>query len=99
MTTAAKSGRHPSAAIAWAAKDGIYVEFPTKSGPPYITRFPKTANGLASALNILIENPAPAPTLPPADHPSIRRFGTNASAEVRTQAADIVRKMLLKGRV
>lgn len=92
----AKSGRHPSAAIVWSASDGIYCELPTRSGPPYIVRYPKTTDGLIAALNILIENPAPAPSLPPPSHPSIRK-APQGTPEVRAVAADIVAKMLLKG--
>lgn len=93
--TVAKSGRPPGAAIAWASTDGIFVEFPTKSGPPYIVRYKKTAEGLQSALNILLENPAPSPTAIPKDHPAIRKI-VAATPAVRSAASDIVRKMLLK---
>lgn len=92
---AAKTGRPPSAAIAWATKDGIFVEFPTKAGPPYITRLPKTAQGLQTALNILIENPAPAPSRLNAPHPAVRKIN-GASAATKNAAAEIVRRMLLK---
>lgn len=94
----AKSGRPESAAIAWAGKDAIFVEYPVKGGGPnYIVRMHKTAEGLQQALNILLENPAPAPKLTAqANHPTITRAQSrvpNASDESRAQAAAIVRRL------
>lgn len=59
MVTALKSFIPPNAAVAWATKDEILVSIPQKSGPPYICRYHKTTNGLAQALNVLLENEAP----------------------------------------
>lgn len=85
------TGRHPGLAIAWASEDSIMVEFPTKNGPPYITRYPKTINGLAAALNVLIQTTAPRVTTVPPNHPAIsRRSAVTASAE----ALEVIRKML-----
>lgn len=56
--TFALSARPPKAAIAWADKAWLYVEFPTAGAAPFVTRYPKTAAGLAQALNVLIEQPA-----------------------------------------
>lgn len=94
--TFAKSARPPNTAIAWAAKDGIYVEIPAKEGPPYVTRYAKTMSGLQSALNILLEVPA-ASIIKPQDHPKVKRWKNElAKPEVRAEAASIVRNMLLK---
>jgi hypothetical protein len=91
----AATARPPGTAIAWAARDGIYVEFPTKEGHPYITRFQKTPDGLQAALNILLE-PAPSPPKPEKNHPAVRKPNKVATPEAREAAADIVRKLLLK---
>ncbi len=56
MTTYAKSARPGNAAIAWATKDAIFVEIPSKSGPPYVARYARDVHGLAAALNIVIEH-------------------------------------------
>lgn len=95
----AATGIPSGCAIAWSGKDGIYVEIPTKSGPPYITRYPKTASGLQSALNILLEVPAPSMVnLTQKNHPAVRRFGSamQATPETRVRAAELVRRMLTK---
>ena len=57
MTIPALTARPPSAAIAWATPDAIFVEIPAKAGgPPFICRYKRTASGLAAALNILIQH-------------------------------------------
>lgn len=92
--TAAKSARPLTAAIAWASADGIMVEFPTKDGPPYVVRYPKTLDGLQTALNLLLENPAPRTYQPTAEHPVIQRKETvKATPEQRAAAADVVRRL------
>ena len=70
----APSARPASAAIAWVQGDRLFVELPTKTGVPYIVAYRRTLEGLAAALNILVENSdslAPAPA--PAAHPAVRR--------------------------
>ena len=59
MTSFALTARPKAAAIAWATKTEIFVEIPCRDGPPYVCRYPKSTTGLASALNILIENADP----------------------------------------
>ncbi len=71
--TAATTARPPTAAIAWATKDALFVEMPTKDGPPFIVRYRKTIEGLCEALNILIEHQESAPRSVPRDHPKITR--------------------------
>lgn len=95
MTQAATTARPANAAIAWATKDAIFVEYPVKGGgPPYIVRYHKTAAGLAAALNILIENSAPA-AQSPANHPAIKRKGAGSAAQ-QELAADVVRRMFVR---
>ncbi len=84
--TPASTARPPTAAIAWVHNGDLYVEFPTKSGVPYICRYKRTLEGLTSALNILIENseaPAPTPTSASAPHPSVRRVGPSFTDDQR----------------
>lgn len=91
--TYATSAYPPNTAIAWATRDEIFVQYPMKSGgPPFITRFRKTADGLAQALNIIIEHAAPSPRPIPTSHPAIQRKGTG-TAEQREMAAAIVRRL------
>jgi len=71
--TAATTARPLNATIAWATRDGIYCEIPCKGGPPYITRYPLTREGLQSALNALIETPETAPRTVSPTHPAIKR--------------------------
>lgn len=99
--TIAKSARPANTAIAWAGRDGIYVEFPTKQGTPYVSRFPKTPSGLIDALNLLIENPMPKEVnLTQHAHPAIRRIGAGAKMDashgLQSAAADAVKKLLRK---
>ena len=87
--TYASTAKPPQAATAWATRDGLFVEYPMKAGgPPYIVRFKRTIEGLAAALNILIEHAEPA-SPKPAKHPAVKRVG--ASPETRAIAATIVR--------
>lgn len=75
MTATSLSTARPStAAIAWATRDGIYVEIPCAFGPPYIARYRATEEGLRLALNVLLETPERAPrTATSPNHPAIRR--------------------------
>lgn len=101
--TAAKTARPATAAIAWATADGIMIEYPVKNSPHnYIVRYPKTAEGLAQALNLLIENPAPNLT-PLPNHPAVQVAASTKAArerkrpgteESRAKAAEVVRRML-----
>lgn len=99
MTTFAKTAKPANAAIAWATKDSIFVEIPSKVGPPYIARYKKTVQGLTAALNILIEHPQPA-SPKPSPLPTILRPAkpgkptVNASDATRQAAAEAVRKLL-----
>lgn len=67
------SARPKGCAIAWATKTEIFVEIPSANPdhPPYIARYRKTAQGLAAALNILIEHEEPARRSVPASHPAL----------------------------
>lgn len=60
MTSALTTARPPTAAIAWATADAIFVEIPHKNGgPPFIIRHRRSVSGLAAALNVLVEHADP----------------------------------------
>ena len=93
--TYALTGRPPSTAICWSDSESLIVEFPTKAGPPYLTRFPKTITGLQQALNVLLDHPSPRTTLP-ASHPAVHKVNRPGTEEQRAAAAAIVRRLALK---
>lgn len=68
----AQSARPARAAIAWATRDGIYVEIPCKDAAPLVCRYHKTAEGLAAALNILLEHPEAQTRTIQRDHSKIK---------------------------
>lgn len=98
----AHSARPLGTAIAWATKTELFVEIPCKDGPPYICRYPKTANGLAQALNVLVENTKASTTYaiqdrtrtakPTLAHPKVRREAP--ITESQREAARAVLKRL-----
>lgn len=99
--TFAISARPTGSAIAWCDSESIVVELPCTGGePPYITRYPKTPEGLRKALNVLLENPMPR-VLPNPDHPVIKRgpaaerkvLESATTQEQRDNAAALVRKL------
>jgi hypothetical protein len=90
LTTA----RPPRAAIAWAHGDSIFVEIPCKGAVPYITRYRKTAEGLAAALNIICETPeVESRTLVQVAHPSIRRPKPVFDEAERQGVRDVLKKL------
>lgn len=98
--TFATTARPPRAAIAWTHGDNIFVEMPHKdtSQPPVIVRYRKTVDGLASALNILVEHadtPYSRPVADPnANHPAItRKSKVNATESQREAARLALRKL------
>lgn len=94
MTASAlTTARPPSTAIAWATRDAIFVEIPCKGSAPYICRYPRTSEGLVAALNILIENPEPAPRSIPATHPAIKRAKPEFNDAEREKVRDILKGM------
>lgn len=84
--------RGTNSAIAWATKDGLYVEIPCKDGPPYVCRYRLTTEGLAAALNILIEHEA-ATTTQITDHPKITRPLAKFTDANRQAALDVLRRL------
>lgn len=92
--TAAPSVRPSVAAIAWATRDAIFVEIPCRDGPPYVARYHRTAEGLASALNILIDNPETETRSIARDHPKIKH-GTapKFDGEERARVQEIMKKV------
>lgn len=98
MNTFASTARPLGAAIAWATKDALFVEMPTKSGPPFIVRYRKTVDGLSAALNVLIEHQESAPRSVPRDHPSISRPPPPSKApwateDQRAKAREILKRL------
>lgn len=93
--TFAKTARPSNAAIAWVADGELYVEYPMRNGGPnYIVRMHRTADDLATALNILIENSVPASKMV-MTHPGIRRAEGSSQGQ-RDLAAKIVRERFFK---
>lgn len=90
--TFANSALPSGSAIAWSDAESLVVELPCRDGPPYLTRYPKTPEGLRKALNVLLENPAPRTIIAPS-HPAVRRQDTATGAQ-RAAAAEIVRRMI-----
>jgi hypothetical protein len=91
----AKSARPATAAIAWCTKDELFVEIPTLGGPPFICRYKKTTSGLASALNVLIENEdRPKRSLDQSSHPLIRKNDPAIYTEAhRERVRNILKRM------
>ena len=75
MTSFAPTARPKNAAIAWATRDGLFVEIPCVNGPPYIARYHRTAEGLALALNVLIEHEDRGTRSIARDHPKVKYVG------------------------
>jgi len=49
----AESGRPPWAVIAWTDYTNVYIELPSKEGPPYIQSFALSEAGLSKALHLM----------------------------------------------
>lgn len=87
-------------ARAYATPTEICVEVPTSTGTPYTCRYPKTPEGLAQALNILITHPHSS-TFHPEPHTIInsklvpKQANTiqRGSPQSRTLAAELVRRL------
>lgn len=92
--TVAPTARPLNAAIAWCDATHVYIEYPVKGGgPPYITKYPKTAQGLHFAFGCLVEHPAPRSSTT-ADHPAIQRQSkVTASQLARDEAAALVKRL------
>jgi hypothetical protein len=59
-------------AVVWATPDAIHASIPVQgSDQPYITRYPRTIEGLAAALNVVIERPERAGARTTTDHPAV----------------------------
>lgn len=98
--TTLSTARPPRVAIAWATKDAIFVEIPCRdSGPPFICRYHKTTEGLAKALNILIEHQDYVPTVaadPNANHPAIKKSNPRtawATEDQRAATRNVLRRL------
>lgn len=89
----ALSARPASAAIAWATRDGLFVEIPCASGPPLICRYRATEEGLRLALNVLLETPERAPRKPTAEHPMVRRPKPEFDDAERGKVRDILKNL------
>lgn len=89
----APTARPPRAAIAWATRDGIFVEIPCKDGPPLIVRYHKTVDGLQQALNVIVDNPEPTRREVPRDHPAIKRPKAQFSDAEREGVREVLKKL------
>ena len=89
---ALSTARPPSTAIAWATRDGLFVEIPCRDGPPYITRYRKTAEGLQAALNVLLEHPEAETRTVARSHPKLRRVGPSFSEAERSTVREMLKK-------
>lgn len=105
MTSPAPTARPATAAVAWVYRGELYIEYPTKTGVPYIVRQRRTPEALALALGVLIENPDPTPRSPisaQASHPAVSRSyrqsatAAKATAEQRAKALEVLLKMGIK---
>jgi hypothetical protein len=90
---ACTTARPPRAAIAWVSGNSIFVEIPCKGAVPYITRYRKTAEGLAAALNIICENPEVESRTLVQAHPSIRRPKPVFDEAERQGVRDVLKKL------
>lgn len=91
--TSAPTARPATAAIAWATRDGLFVEIPCKDGPPYIARYHKTVEGLTAALNILLDNPETESRTIQRDHPKIKHGPKTEFGEAeRVSVREIMKK-------
>lgn len=98
MTTFSTSAHPPSVAIAWATKTELFVSIPCRDAPPYVCRYPLTPDGLASALNILVEYPTVHSSTNSFDqtakpHPKVRRPNVKFTDSHRDAAAEVLRKL------
>lgn len=99
--TALKSGRPPWAVTAWVDDVNVYVELPTKEGPPYIASYPQTENGLGKALNVMREMHSAAKSIAGGkggtyvfkpDHPMVKRKGPQVTEAERSAVAALLKK-------
>jgi hypothetical protein len=100
MSDALPTARPAAAAICWATRDAIFVEYPCKDGPPYIIRMPRTTEALVKALGILIENPEAAPRPAAlAEHPKIVKATRTpwANDEQRAKTQEVLRRLKIVG--
>ena len=99
------SARPPHAVIAWVDDVAVYLELPCKDGPPYITKFPLTDNGLHKALNLMrqayhdAQRPTngkakPESTFAPR-HPKVKSSKPEYSPEQREAARETLKKLKL----
>ena len=63
------------------------MEIPCKDGPPYVARYHRTAEGLALALNVLIEHEDRGTRSIARDHPKVRYVGVPKPAFTDAQRA------------
>src|SRR5690349_12373366 len=96
--TYAPIARPPNTAIAWASKDSLYVEIPCRDGPPLVCRYRKSIEGLAAALNVLVEHDEQVHRTIQTSHPKITKVPPSpkvawATEEQRARARDILKRL------
>lgn len=107
--TFAPTAAPPWAATMWSDDHAIYIEFPVKGGPPYVTEFPLSEGGLAKALytmRSLHQKLAPVYTgdrphaiAKPPRHPMVKTksVGESYTDAQRENAREVLRKLRLIG--
>lgn len=94
MTVYAGSAAPPNALTIWSNGKVIFVELPTKRGPPYIISYQLTEGGLSKALDLLRTHAdhsgAPMAGDPSRSNLSGKVVGTETQ---RAQAQAVLRKM------
>lgn len=94
------TARPPWAVTMWSDCNNVYVEIPTKSGPPYIMRFPTTEAGLSKALGIMRKAHDAAEAI--YHYPTKQEVVTEAKSHAftdgqRAETRNLLRKMGLIG--
>lgn len=84
------------AVIAWVDDTNVYVEIPSKEGPPYIHKESLSENGLYRALNLMKkayakDKPA-SPFIPQQRFIMVKRGKVTAPEVYRQSVRDILRK-------
>lgn len=88
-----------STTLVWATSTAIFAAIPVQgSDEPYIARFPKSLEGLAAALNVMIAKPERASRDISATHPRINatvpeRKKRPGTGEQRARAAAVLKQM------
>ena len=101
MAIALPSAAPPHALLCWLDDRYVYIEIPSKTGHPYVDKFPLCEAGLSKALNLLrirydeLPSPMKNYVAPPIEPTSKNGKTPVQTAAQRDQALAILRKMNL----